>query len=78
MATLLHAPRSEHTLPLVTGKALRKHVWRVHTTCEWVRVPLWSQGCVVLAGVLLSGLLTYNSKQWLPALQKRLSKEKPS
>lgn len=34
--------------------------------------------CVVLAGVLLSGLLTYNSKQWLPALQKRLSKEKSS
>ena len=28
------------------------------------------------AGVLLSGLLTYNSKQWLPALRKRLSKEK--
>ncbi len=28
------------------------------------------------AGILLGGLLTYNSKQWLPALQKRLNKEK--
>ncbi|CAL5218945.1 g696 [Coccomyxa viridis] len=27
-------------------------------------------------GILLGGLLTYNSKQWLPALQKRLNKEK--
>jgi hypothetical protein len=32
----------------------------------------------VCAGVLLLGLLAYNSKQWLPALQKRLSKAKSS
>jgi hypothetical protein len=29
---------------------------------------------VLGTGVLLSGLLTYNSGQWLPALQKRLKK----
>ncbi|CAK0779329.1 hypothetical protein CVIRNUC_004745 [Coccomyxa viridis] len=38
--------------------------------------PALGSKFVLGTGVLLSGLLTYNSKQWLPALRKRLSKEK--
>ena len=79
LATLLQAPRGRHILPPVTGNSLVQacmaHTYHMQGGAGGA---VESGVCVVLAGVLLSGLLTYNSKQWLPALQKRLSKEKAS